>query len=362
MMMTRIKTLRPTYAYIDLDNYAHNVRQAQALSGCEIMAIVKANGYGHGAQQVAEHAFQVCGVHKFGVATIKEGIALRENMGEAPEIQVLGYVDKNFYPDVVDKRLILTIFDQAIADSYHQYLNENGLTANVVLKIDTGMNRLGFDDTLDFHQFLNDHPCFDVKMLMSHMPSSDSELIFSEGQIQRFQSYITQYQVDIPTSLYNSAGICNYSAKFDCSRPGLMIYGYVYSEKPVDLKPVMKIFSKITHIKQVKKGESISYNRTFTAEEDMTIGVVPIGYADGYPRKFSNVARMHLCGYDCPVVGTVCMDMTMVDLTHVPSSAYTEVVEIMGEHITAEDWAKWSDTISYEVLCGISERIPRVYP
>lgn len=362
MMMTKIKTLRPTYAFIDLNNYAYNINQAKKISGSEIMAIVKANGYGHGAARLATYAYEKCGVNKFGVATIEEGIALRDSMENGPEIQILGYVDKNFYSEVIERDLTLTIYNDIIAECYHEFLIEHNIVkAEIVIKVDTGMNRLGYDQTLIINNFLINYPRFNVKMVMSHMPSSDSDLEFSKKQIIQFKKYLDNNELNIPVSMFNSSGICNYSNEFDYTRPGIMTYGYVYSEDHIDLKPVMKIYSKVIHIKLLKKGEKVSYNRTFTADRDMIIGVVPIGYADGYPRRFANKAKMKIGKYYCDVIGAICMDMTMVDMTDIPKADYEDEVEILGDNITANKWAEWGETITYEVLCGISDRIPRVY-
>ncbi len=360
-MIRKIKSLRPTYAIIDLNNYFHNINQAKKLSNSDIMLIVKADAYGHGANQLASFAYKNCGVDRFGVATIKEAIELREYLGNSATIQILGYVDNKFFDEVINNNLILTIFDNQIADEYHSYLSNKNLKAPIVIKIETGMNRLGFTDNLLMDEFIFEYKCFEIDQIMSHMPSSDSNIGYSKNQINIFKNYLNKYNLNIKSSMFNSSAICNYENIFDYTRPGIMTYGYVTSEKEVDLKPVMNIYSKIIHVKKIKKGEKISYNRTFTAKNDMIIGVVPIGYADGYMRKFSNQAKMKLNDYFIDVLGTVCMDMCMVDLTDVPERFYKEDIEVLGENITAENWASWGETITYEVLCGISDRIPRIY-
>ena len=359
-MMTRIRTLRPTYAEINLKNFAYNVEQAKKLSGSEIIAIVKADGYGHGAIQLADYAYNNCGVERFGVATVKEAIDLREALGQRPAIYILGYVSSDFYPEILENRITLTVFDHAGAKEYNDFLEKVGIGAGVSIKIDTGMGRLGFDMSLSLNEFHEKYPKLKAVHIMSHLASSDTEPEYTNTQIERFDKWISQNSWEGDSSLYNSAGLANYSNKYTFTRPGLLMYGYVYGENSVDLKKVMSIYSKVVQVKRLRKGESVSYNRKFTAEKDMTIGVVPIGYADGYPRCFTNKANMLVDGVLCPVVGTVCMDMTMIDLTDVDTTGELKV-EVLGENISASYWAEIANTISYEILCGISYRIPRVY-
>ncbi len=362
MISTRIKTLRPTYAFIDLPNYSHNVSVAQKLSGGEVMAIVKANGYGHGAEKLAEYAKEKNGIKIFGVATISEAIKLRNVLGNGVDIVVFGYIDKNFYEDVYKKNIILTVYDWYVAEGYHNFLKKMGSKANVVIKLETGMNRLGFDvDNFDFEMFKQTYDYFNISIVMTHLASSDSDFQYTNWQMERFDNFINKYNVICPTSVFNSSAVVNFKNKYSFTRPGIMTYGYVYANYNVNLKPVMYIYSKIVQIKRILKGEYVSYNGTYRAERDMVIGVIPMGYADGYFRCFSNKAHVYIDGVICPVVGNVCMDIMMVDITDLPEYSYESEVELMGEHVDAEMWAKWSESISYEMLCSISERIPRVY-
>lgn len=360
-MIKKIKFLRPTYANIYSDNYLFNLRQAEKLSKSKIIPIVKANAYGHGANELSEYAYKNAGIKKFGVATIEEGISLRTYLGDEPNIHILGYVDRAFYNEIIENKLIVTIFDDVFAKSFHDYLSKNNLTSKISIKIDTGMNRLGFSTDLDLYSFENKYPCFQIDMIMSHLSSSDTDIDYTKYQIDKFNLFLRKYNVTYDTSMFNSSGICNFDNTFKYTRPGIMSYGYAGTFKKVELKPVMKIFSKIVHVKKISKGEAVSYNRTFKAGNKRVIGIMPVGYADGYLRCFSNKSEMFLNGYKVKVVGNVCMDMCMIDITDVPERFYSEPVELLGDNITAEDWAKWGGTISYEVLCGISGRIPRIY-
>jgi alanine racemase len=357
----KIEALRPTYALIDLKSFAHNIEKARELGKTDIMAVVKADGYGHGALKLAEYAWNNCGVKRFGVATVLEGMILREFLGREPVIFILGYVDKYLHEEVVNHNLILTIYDDEIAGAYHEYLIKNNLKADISLKIDTGMHRLGYPPEMKFYEFTVKFPRFRVCHVMSHLSSSDSDVEYSEYQHKLFMDFLKSNNISVNTSLLNSSGVANIDNSYTLTRPGLMLYGYLYGKRTVDLKKVMRIYSKVVHIKHISKGDSVSYNRRFKAPRDMTIGVVPIGYADGYSRSFTNRGKMRVNGIDCPVVGTVCMDMTMLDLTGADLREPYPEVEVLGDNIDANYWAELAGTVSYEVLCGISDRIPRIY-
>lgn len=360
MTKTKIKSLRPTYAEIDLAAFGHNIEEAREKAGTDIIAIVKADGYGHGAMKLAAYAYEKHRVKKFGVATILEGMILREYLGSEPMIFILGYVDGDFFDDVLEYNLVLTMVDEKFAGSFNSYLVKQNRQAYVSIKIDTGMNRLGFLPDMKWAEFIDKYKNLRPIHVMSHLSSSDSDLEYSEHQIQVFDKYVKDNNITCHTSLFNSSGVAGLTNRFSLVRPGIMLYGYIYGDNSANLKKVMSIYSKVVHVKEINKGESVSYNRRYFAENHMKYGVVPIGYADGYQRCFTNVSHMLVNGVKCPVIGTVCMDMTMIDLSGVDTNGEM-VVEIMGENITADMWAGWAGTISYEMLCGISDRIPRIY-
>ncbi|MDR0454404.1 MAG: alanine racemase [Deferribacteraceae bacterium] len=357
-----VKSLRPTYALINLKNFEHNITLAKKLSGSDIIAIVKADAYGHGVKTTAGHASRH-GVHDFGVATISEGVILRESLEDnSARIIVLGYVDPNFYSYAYDNKLQLTLFDSGYADAFHSYLKNTGRSAGVTVKIDTGMGRLGFKPSLNLYEFAERYPCFKVNHVMSHLASSDDDPEYTSHQEGIFREFISKYaSLNFNTSLYNSSAIAKYKNLYNYTRPGLFLYGYVNGSANVPLKPVMSIFSKVIHVHKLAKGESVSYGRRFFAPNDCVIGVVPVGYADGYNRLLTNKGAMYVENVRCPVVGTVCMDMTMIDISAIGESAYGKVVEVLGSRINATEIASSVNTIEYEVMCGISDRIPRVY-
>ncbi|MGA1862664.1 alanine racemase [Deferribacter thermophilus] len=360
-MLTKIKTLRPTYAEINLANYKHNIEIAKSLSKSKIIAIVKADAYGHGAIRLSKHAYEQCGIKDFGVATIEEGVSLRQNLPFEARIITLGYIDEHHFDELIQYKITPTIFDENIMSKLDKFAKKHNVVLDVVLKIDTGMNRLGFDIHTNYYELVKNYTNLRIVLVMTHLSSSDTDLEYTKWQINRFDGYLKKYNINAETSVFNSSAICFYSNKYTYTRPGIMSYGYVYPENRFGLKPVMSIFSKIIHIKKLKKGDKISYNQTYTAKKDMKIGVIPIGYADGYFRNLSNKGIMFINGKPCNVVGTVCMDMTMIDITHLNDSDLDSEVEILGKNIDAEQIAKMCGTISYEILCAVSDRIPRVY-
>lgn len=360
-MLTKIKTLRPTYAEINLANYKHNIEVAKSLSKSKIIAIVKADAYGHGAIKLSKFAYEQCDVKDFGVATIEEGVNLRNVLPTDARIITLGYIDEHHFEELLHYKITPTVFDKSIMAKLDRFAKGHNIVLDVVLKIDTGMNRLGFGLNTDFNELVESYSNLNIVLVMTHLSSSDTDLDYTKWQINRFDEYLKRNNVKAETSIFNSSAICFYSNKYTYTRPGIMSYGYVYPENRFGLKPVMSIYSKLIHIKRLKKGEKISYNQTFTASKDMKIGVIPIGYADGYFRALSNKGVMFVNGKPCNVVGTVCMDMTMIDITHLNESDLDCEVEVLGKHIDAEQIAKMCNTISYEIVCAISDRIPRVY-
>lgn len=360
-MNTKVKHLRPTYAEVNLKRYADNLAVAKKHSDKSIIAIVKADAYGHGAHRLAEYAIAEKITNTFGVATFAEGLSLREKLGSVAEIIILGYVDEEFYPDVTGKNLILTIYDDISAKKYNDFLVKNALKMPVVLKVDTGMNRLGFGTDLNFIDFTANYKNLDIKVVMTHLSSSDSDEHFSEFQISQFKKFLYENKINCMTSAFNSSGIFKYDNSFDFIRPGIASYGYIYGCDIKELKPVMSIYSKIAHIKRIKPGESVSYNRRYIAKSERVIGVLPVGYADGYPRHFTNKSFVYLGDYKCYNVGTVCMDMIMIDITDVPEVFWDQEVELLGDRVSGYNWGEWSGSIIYESLCNISYRVPRIY-
>ncbi len=357
---------RPTYAEIDLAKFSNNIMIARGSSNSDIIAMVKADAYGHGATDTSLYAYKNSNVKHFAVATMTEGLELKaifdtNNISDV-NIYILGYITDIYIKEAIEQGLILTIFDDEFAKKVSDIAGSINLRVKVALKIDTGMKRLGFSPDSLLLDFLKKYPHIDVVHILSHLATSGSNIDFVNEQTKLFDMFIERNRgYNFTTSFLNSSGITNYENKWDFTRPGIAMYGYESTDKLVGIEPIMSIKSIVVHSKIVKKGESVSYGRTFIADRDMVIGIVPIGYADGYPTSLSNKGFMFIDGIKCQVVGVVCMDMVMIDLTDVEGIKVGRSVEVLGSNITADMLAKMAGTISYEILTGISYRIPRVY-
>lgn len=354
---------RPTYALIDLNRFGSNIDEARRLSKSDIIAVLKADAYGHGAARLAEYAYKEKNVTHFAVATMMEGLELRKHLPHKDAIIiVLGYVTDSFVKEAIEASLTLPVFDGRYAGIISDIAGKTGVKAKAALEIDTGMSRLGFCHELKLADFFKSYKNIQVDFSISHLATSDSDNGYAYIQTERFDKFLEinkDYVFD--TSFLNSSGIAAFENRWNWTRPGIFLYGYESGEFAKDLLPVMSLWSEIAHVKYLKKGESVGYGRTFFADKDMIIGVVPIGYADGYRRSFSNKGYMLANGVKCHVVGNVCMDMTMLDVTELGENCIGTPLQIMGDDITASTLGEWADTINYEILCGISDRVPRIY-
>ncbi|MDR2401510.1 MAG: alanine racemase, partial [Deferribacteraceae bacterium] len=252
-----LKALRPTYANINPSVLSENIRLAKELSSSDIIAIVKADGYGHGAKETAITASNA-GVSYFGVATVSEGLSLRREIKSRVNIIILGYADPLYYEEIFRSRLLINIYNDHIGKSYHDFLKKNGERASVVLKIDTGMGRLGFPANFNYNDFLSRYPLFNVEHVMSHLSSSDDDEEYTAWQERRFKAFIEKYRIR-SASLYNSSAVAKYKNTYEFTRPGLILYGYVSGADIKGIKPAMTILSKIVHAAKYKKGDSVSY-------------------------------------------------------------------------------------------------------
>jgi len=371
-----ISTLRPTYAIVNLAALAHNIsRINQYLShGCEILAIVKANAYGHGAVETAR-ALSRCGVERFAVASLDEGIALRQ-AGLSTSIVVLGALFESQLPDLVAHRLTPVVSDGRILPALAKVAHAPSSPYPIHLKVETGMGRLGFSPEEVLSLF--DGPLLQSPLqvvgIMTHLADADgTDSAFTEQQLGIFRAVLSQIQrrgVTVPlVHVANSAAIVRFpDAHFSLVRPGIMLYGYHTLPATVpapDLRPVLTLRTTIAQLRNIPSGGTVSYNRTFVAARPTRIAVLPIGYADGYSRQLSHRGSVLIQGRRAPIVGLVCMDMIMVDVTELPPLQVGETVTLIGqqgkESIWADEVAGWIGTIPYEVLCGIGSRVPRLY-
>ena len=373
---------RPTWAEIHLDNLAANFKQIRKLvsPAARVMAIVKANAYGHGAVECARRLAEE-GADWFGVAIPEEGIQLRA-AGITQPVLCLG----GFWPDqaaaCLQYRLTPVVYRLDMLESLNRAAEDAGAVADAHVKIDTGMGRLGirFDELNEFVPQLEAFRNVRIDGLMSHLAAADDSACqpLTRDQIRRFEEAASVFRQAgyHPTYLHlsNSAGIYGHREAWgNIVRPGGVLYGLWRDVLPPStsdpqLVPVMSLHSRISMLKWVPPGETIGYGCTFEASRKSLIGTLPIGYHDGYMRALSNRAHVIVRGTYTPVVGRVSMDLTLIDVTNVSGVEVGDKVTLLGwdrrhvgPNISAEELARISGTLSYEVTCGIGERVPRLY-
>jgi len=373
---------RPTWAEIDLNNLAANFNQVkQRVSPtARVMAIVKANAYGHGAVQCAGRLARE-GADWFGVALPEEGIELRESGITQPILCLAGYWPGQAAA-CIRHGLTPVVYRLELIEALNQAAANAGVVADVHVKIDTGMGRLGirFDQLSEFVAALSQFRNVRIDGVMTHLAAADDASCqpLTRDQIQRFDEAVLVFRDHgyRPTYLHlaNSAGVYGYRESWgNLVRPGGVLYGLWrdvlgLSTPSPGLLPVMSLHSRICLLKWVPTGETIGYGCTFEASRRSLIATVPVGYHDGYMRGLSNRAHVIVRGMYAPVVGRVSMDLTLIDVTDVAGAAVDDQVTLLGWNrenaelkVAAEDLARIAGTLSYEVTCGVSERVPRVY-
>lgn len=358
---------------IDLKALESNVRQIQQqlLPQTALMAVVKADGYGHGAVTVAQTALEH-GATWLGVATIVEGIELRQANIDAP-ILVLGATHTvQEIEAIVRWQLQPTLCSPEQALTFSRHLHH---PLPVHLKIDTGMSRLGpiWQQGTTFIEFVSQLPHLTIASIYSHLATADdadsSFMLLQQSRLQDVLSRIQAQDIPLPKlHLANSAGtLVGPQFHYDLVRVGLALYGLYpapHFQSKISLRPVMQVKARITQIKTLPVGSGVSYNHTFITEQPLTVAVVGIGYADGVPRSLSNRMQVIIQGQLAPQIGAITMDQLMVDVSAFSHLQVGEVVTILGQDgevlISAEAWAETLDTIAYEIVCGFKHRLPRV--
>ncbi len=366
------------WAEIDLDAMAHNMRliRQKINPQAKAMAIIKADGYGHGAKMLAPVLLEN-GADCLGVATFDEAYALRK-AGITAHLLLLGYNHPSRFEEVVQLELRQTIFTRQMAEALSQTAVALGKEAYVHIKLDTGMSRLGFmptDSQLQEVLEISRLPGICLEGLFTHLAQSDgSATDFTMNQAKKFLDFAQKLEdagVSIPIKhVSNSGAIMNYGdLNMDLVRAGIMLYGlppdHAMDVKDWNLKRALSFKSCISYMKTVEKDVSIGYSRKYYTKEQSVIATVPVGYADGYSRSLSNKGHVLIGGEIAPIVGNVCMDQFMVDVTHIPHAAIGDEVVLIGvqgdKEITADQLGDWEGTINYEVTCKITKRVPRVY-
>lgn len=363
---------RPTWAEIDLDNLEYNYSQIKKhiSQRIKIMACVKADAYGHGIIPVSKKLAS-CGVNYLGVASIDEGINLRQSGIKVPILVLGSFLKKDIAP-FYRFDLIPTVCTQDLAVAL------NGLGAlkkqaiKIHLKIDTGMGRLGIlhKDALVFVKKISKLKYLEIEGVFTHFPCADIDQGFTLGQLKKLEDLLAALDengINIPLRhSANSMAVVDYRAShFDMVRPGLVLYGLNPKENlKIKFKPVLSLKTKVVFIKNVPKGCGISYGLTYVTKKKTQIATLPVGYGDGYPRNLSNSGPVLINGKRYKISGRVCMDQLMVDVGMDRVKVGDEVVLIgkqANERVTVEELAGLSSTISYEIVCGLGSRIPRVY-
>lgn len=366
-----------TWAEIDLSALEHNYRPLRAMlaPGCRFLGLCKANAYGHGAAVIGKKLEEL-GAEMLAVACVSEAVELRRSGVTAP-ILCLGETPEECYPLLLEHHITQMVEDLETGEKLSAAAQRAGETLTVHVKLDTGMSRLGFfweadraDETADEMARLCRLPGLEAEGLFTHFSDADGSEEYTMGQFTKFLDAKAALEARGITfkicHCASSAAVLNYPCThLDMVRPGIALYGYYPAEelKGLDgpgLEPVMTVKSRISAVRALPKGTYVSYGRTARLERDSLLAVVPIGYGDGYPRSLSNRMTMKIRGAECPIVGRVCMDMCMVDVTGVPGVQAGDTAVVYDGPLL-ERAAQLAGTIPYELLCAVSPRVPRVY-
>lgn len=374
-----MKTYSRVYAKIDLDAIAYNMEQMKQNIRPEtkVMAVIKADGYGHGAVQIAEMMERWNYIWGFAVATLDEAVVLRTEGIQKP-ILVLGCVFPDQYMEMLKYEIRMNIYTEEMAESISRMAAREGKTAYMHIKLDTGMSRLGFginEQSAETIKRISKMPNVNMEGIFTHFTKADEkDKSFTKKQIQEFVWMTERLKEKNVRFTYehcsNSAGIIDVpEANFDIVRAGISTYGLYPSEEVdktnVKLKPALALKSHVAFVKEIESGTPVSYGGTFVAKEKMKIATIPVGYADGYPRSLSNKGYVLIRGKKAPILGRVCMDQFMVDVTQIEGVSFGDKVTMIGkdgnEILPVEVLSELSGRFNYEFVCDLGKRIPRVY-
>ena len=364
------------YASIDLDAIYKNIINAKKkIKKTKLLAVIKANGYGHGAVPIAHHIEDI--VDGYGVATIEEGIELRR-ANIKKDILILSYIPPSCYEKIVAFNLDVTIYTLESAELISKLAKQSGKIVNIHIAIDTGMHRIGFLTNRKSIENIKKIQSLDnifLKGCFSHFSKMDEQdKTTSKIQLETFTNFINllkkqniNFQI---LHIANSAAIFDMPESYlDMVRYGISLYGiypsdYVKKEN-INLYPAMSLKTYVSHIKYVEKNSEIGYGGSFTTSRLTKVATVPVGYADGYPRSLSNTGRVLIHGCSVPIIGKICMDQFMVDVTEIESVSIGDEVTLIGKdgeyYISVDEIARIANTIPHEILCNIGKRVLRIY-
>lgn len=366
-------------AEIDLDAILYNIEQMKNRIGGagSLMAVVKTDGYGHGAAPIAEILEKVPYVWGYGVACLEEGIQLKEHGINKP-ILVLGCVFPDQYEEMIRNEIRAAVYTEDMARGMAEEAFRQGKTAYFHIKIDTGMGRIGFpadEESAEAIEKISRLENVCMEGMFTHFAKADEQdKTYTLKQHEKFlhmKAEMEKRGVDIRYfDCDNSAGIIDFpDMKHDLARAGISTYGMYPSDEvdkeAVDLKPVLSLISHVSYVKEVEAGTAISYGGTFVAEKKMKVATIPVGYGDGYPRALSNKGAVLIHGKRARILGRVCMDQFMVDVTDIPETKFMDRVVLVGtdgeERVSVEELSDLSGRFNYEFVCCLGKRIPRVY-
>lgn len=368
------------YAGVNLDYVGENIDSiaSNLKPDTGIIAVIKTDAYGHGALPIAKELEHKDVVFGYGVATAEEALQLKNN-GIRKPIIIIGYSFPSAYEEMIVRDVRLTVFTPEMLEEINSIAKRLGLIARVHIKVDTGMSRIGIypdDEGLSFVQTALGYTNIRVEGIFTHLARADEEdKKYALGQLTRFHDFVDRVKEELGFSFdivhcLNSAGIIELNEYCDtCVRAGIIMYGMWPSDEVrrdiIALKPLLSLKSHITFIKKVPAGMQISYGGTYETDSETVVATVPVGYGDGYPRSLSNKGYVLVRGMRVPIIGRVCMDQFMIDVSLVPGVSTFDEVTLIGcdgdECITMEDLQHWSGMLNYELACLIGKRVPRVY-
>ena len=374
-----MKTYSRVYAKIDLDAVAWNMEQMKKnlKEGTEMVAVIKTDGYGHGAVQVASMLESYDYVWGYAVATLDEAVVLRAAEIRKP-ILVLGCIFPDQYWEMLKYEIRMNVYTKEMAEAISALAVEKGEQAYVHIKLDTGMARLGFsaeESSIEEIKEIAELPNLVLEGVFTHFAKADEEdKTFTMMQLEKFEWMTQRLEEEGVTFPYvhasNSAGIIDVRrADYNLVRAGIAIYGLYPSEEvdkeKVQLKPALSLKSHIAFVKDIPAGTPVSYGGDFVSEHQMRIATIPIGYGDGYPRSLSDTGYVLIRGKKAPIIGRICMDQFMVDVSDIPEVKFGDKVTLIGrdqeEYLPVEKLSELSGRFNYEFVCDLGKRIPRVY-
>ena len=379
-LQEKLESYQRVWAEVDLDAIWENMvhMKENIAENTKILAVIKTDGYGHGGVPIAKMLEQLDFMFGYAAATYEEAHVLRE-AGVKKPILILGYTFPYCYEELIREEIRPAVYRRDTVEELAAAAAKVGKKAKVHIKVDTGMGRIGItpdEEGLEFVRFLIEHPELEVEGIFTHFAKSDeTDKTSANHQLELFQNFIDKIQTELGITIpvkhcSNSAAILEMpQANMDMVRAGITTYGLYPSEEVskdiVPLRAAMSLYSHIVYCKTIHAGQSVSYGGLFTAQKDTRVATIPVGYGDGYPRSLSGRGYVLIHGKKAPILGRVCMDQFMVDISEIPEAMDGDKVTLLGmdgtERITAEELGELSGRFNYEFVCDLGKRIPRVY-